>query len=702
MLGNKKVGPWLKHNESYYSYLFSKKSNDVLGDGSEIASFNFDNNSLDLHETYSGWWKGLQNYSISEYGLSANFFNNGKNYIELPNEISDLFKNSNSVWSLSIFFTFTGLYEANNTILDFNSIFTIKQDGSSINLSVILRVDDETKKYVLVDNTTEIIYGIEMDKKYHLVVTNENGLYKLYINNELIVEKNVYRPTDSTEKGNLDKCFIGKNTFDTIVSNGSLVDELRIFDKAINSEEIKIIYEKENYAYVGEYVYNKKPPTLNEISLETNIFKDNSIISYFKFEDSLYDEITKEYGVSHGDVYYREGIVYKGIVFNGEDASADIMPTYSTNDTKTVSLWAMKKDDRDYAYILNSGYYINSNNNVLETLMMGNNDNKINLILRTGTEIVTLFSASEIKYNVWYHIVYTLNKETNIAKLYINGVLESSGNIILLDTTSSLVKLAGHISGDSLQEQWLNGAIDNLRVFDKELSPFRISCLYNEINREWLNPFLVDDAFNDKSTVLYYKFDDNYEDAIINYPTTDTNAPLFVEGIRNNAVKFGNVQYLTLNNPLIMGTKFSISAWVKIGDFDFDYFRTLIGFDYNDTISNDNYSWFIGIWNNRPAYSIDSDVTWPTINDDEWHSIIWNLNIDDKLIEIYLDGVLLGDIPMRNALNQNKIDQIGAFKNSYRSYNEYIIVEELRIFNKLLSQEEVTLIHEDKIIVGLK
>ena len=81
--------------------------------------------------------------------------------------------------------------------------------------------------------------GLELEENewYHIVVVGDNNNWKMYINGELIKTK-----TSTVEMGNTDDIFIGAPF------NG-WVDDLRIYTKALNQNEINVLYNLKN---VGE------------------------------------------------------------------------------------------------------------------------------------------------------------------------------------------------------------------------------------------------------------------------------------------------------------------------------------------------------------------------------------------------------------------------------------------------------------------
>jgi len=77
----------------------------------------------------------------------------------------------------------------------------------------------------------------------------------------------------------------------------------------------------------------------------------------------------------------------------------------------------------------------------------------------------------------WYHIVGTFGSDHK-ARIYLNNVLYSTGSEItnIRDREGSLIFGA---RGDSAGERYLNGSIDDVRIYNRVLSQSEVTLLYN-------------------------------------------------------------------------------------------------------------------------------------------------------------------------------------------------------------------------------
>jgi len=86
-------------------------------------------------------------------------------------------------------------------------------------------------------------------------------------------------------------------------------------------------------------------------------------------------------------------------------------------------------------------------------------------------DIQTLYNYS---LDTWYHIVATFNG--TIAKIYVNGIFVSEANKSNWNTLSSAFHFGSLDNGTS----FLNGAVDDIRIYDRVLTNYEIEQLFKE------------------------------------------------------------------------------------------------------------------------------------------------------------------------------------------------------------------------------
>jgi len=149
-------------------------------------------------------------------------------------------------------------------------------------------------------------------------------------------------------------------------------------------------------------------------------------------------------------------------------------PTIKPTDTITVSVWvnpASVKDGNIHDVIdTHNGYEIQERNSGYWTWYIYLNDLQWHSVAT---------SANTAIVNKWQHVVGTYDSSTGSQKIYLDGELKNSsvisGNQKILYTTDNNVTI-----GDvNYHGRYFNGLIDDVRVYDAELS-------FSEIKRDYV------------------------------------------------------------------------------------------------------------------------------------------------------------------------------------------------------------------------
>lgn len=140
--------------------------------------------------------------------------------------------------------------------------------------------------------------------------------------------------------------------------------------------------------------------------------------------------------------------------------------------------------------------------------------------------------------NQWYHLVITFSNG-NPFKIYVNG------NIAYTGGNSSLNAQLGDNNfgaGNAAGTHSVNGNIDQLRIFNKELSATEVSTLYAETACVYTS---TTDIVNYQGTnAAYYKLDNTAEDETGNYNGTETDITYEFGRFGQAAVFNGSSSYI--------------------------------------------------------------------------------------------------------------------------------------------------------------
>jgi len=267
---------------------------DIFGDGSCIACYTFDGNANDLSGKYNGTWHGNEQYDVGRFGQAAKF--DGSSYITIPEPLKSL-PFSVSVWIKTTQKATGSTNWANPTIMGFatsgvsSNDFGIEVKNGYIHIFSGFGVEKyyTTSKFV-------------SDNKWHLITVNFNtNKCEIYCDDEFVDSFS----QNSTQIANVPKWYIGcMYNYDPhhigIVSGSyyqGLIDQVRIFNRALTEEEVKFLYYKEGYKY---------KLTFDDIGTKITSIVVPARVTEINWKDVSYDSSTDTIKLV-SDVYTRMG-----------------------------------------------------------------------------------------------------------------------------------------------------------------------------------------------------------------------------------------------------------------------------------------------------------------------------------------------------------------------------------------------------------
>jgi len=215
-----------------------------------------------------------------------------------------------------------------------------------------------------------------------------------------------------------------------------------------------------------------------------SLIPTNGLVSYWSFNDAgagtALDLIGDNNGAVNGAIATTsvKGIANKAYYFDGVNDGV-IIPTTQFYDSGTVSLWFNAKS------FASSPAFLVGNQNV------DNSANYLQIISHTTGAIYLTspaghgFSSADgsITVNKWYHLV-VMSNGTNY-QLYLNGVnipitVSGTNGFWFSDVTSINQYTIGELKRGSQIYSALNGAIDEVRIYNRSLSSDEVMTIYNE------------------------------------------------------------------------------------------------------------------------------------------------------------------------------------------------------------------------------
>jgi hypothetical protein len=385
-----------------------------------------------------------------------------------------------------------------------------------------------------------------------------------------------------------------------------------------------------------------------------------------------------------------------GAYFNGSNGYIDItgVPNFSSTGL-SISAWVYSDSFASVSTIVN----LYGNNSIVWYI-----DGSGNMV-RSG-QGTTITSTSTVATGSWQHCVMTVDN-TGFLTYYINGSAAGSGDSttsIFNDNNSS--DLIGAYMGSP--SGFFSGKIDQLRIFQKELSSSEVSTLYAETAAtvESLDPLSEDttdtlQVLGDSSCIATYQFENDETDLSGNYDATGA-AIQYAAGRYGQAASYdGSNSKVSISalGFLTGDVDFSVSMWVKFDNVSGDKCLFAQGANAgtfqatgyivrgNNQVYHNNYGaadFFSG------SFTFSADV---------WTHIAFSYNSTSNVHTMYINGSSAGTLTKEIALQSNNTggcigaDQLGGTKFKGE-------IDQTRIFNKTLSASEVTTLYNENSLIA--
>ena len=405
-----------------------------------------------------------------------------------------------------------------------------------------------------------------------------------------------------------------------------------------------------------------------------------------------------------------------GAYFTGS-ASQIVLPKLALTSDVSVSMWVNLGSTTTSSYL--RLFSLNAvSNGWAGTLRLAYQPSTGTFLISVGdgqsTDTAVLSHTNSLTQGTWYHIVATRDVSTNVTKLYINGSQADSETVsatatIQSNAFSSIGNQVSNYSGTSWE-----GKIDQVRIFQKELSSSEVSTLYAETTPESLDPLNVDttdtlQVLGDSSCVATYRFENDETDLSGNYDGTGT-AIQYAAGRYGQAASFNGSASRVINTASGIGnlsdTSISLSCWFKFTASIADriYLVAIEGSGSEQYIGLHLSSNKCGISIQRGSGTQDYRHSANDMNDGSWHHLVLTRSSTTfSDFKAYLDGETMSTSSTSNkgagtGITFNKISMGYNDRKTSAYYNGQL--DQVRIFNKALSAAEVTTLYNENPLVA--
>ena len=304
----------------------------------------------------------------------------------------------------------------------------------------------------------------------------------------------------------------------------------------------------------------------------------------------------------------------------------------------------------------------------------------------SGTPNGWIQLTSNPSINTWYHIVAVSG-----VGIYVNNTLYPAS--FLAQPSGSGPIGVGTDGVDIGENGYLDGLIDQVRIFNTALSAGAVTSLYNETVATASNSYI-----NVPSCIAYYKMSDA-TDETGSYDGTPTNVNFNVAGKFGNAGEFNGSSSSKINLPSnfnLANNSFTISAWwgnTKSSGNSYGITSSGSGSTCHTNLhigrrgSNGKFSFAFFCNDLDSSTSISTDGTWQ-----HW---VCTYDASTNSRKIYLNGI-------EDASNTASNDYIGTANlqlgggTNWGTGNEYQgKLDQVRIFNRAITANEVTTLYNE-------
>jgi len=534
---------------------------------------------------------------------------------------------------------------------------------------------------------------------HHLVWTRQGSQSCLYQDNAL---KGCV--TQSAQALSVQSLVLGQEQdnvgggFDSSQAFEGLIDEVLIFDGAISSAEIDVIYDNQSngFGYDGSSRTCPPPPPITPPILDLH-FDEND----WSGADSVLDSSGNDFHANSTNV-----APALGKVCNAADLTVAGVNDYITLDKRaldgrnkfSISLWYKTPKTGNQSII--SGSNPNSFN---ELIMWFTSNTRFSPFLHEGTKSITTGTIGD---DEWHHLVWTRSGSTNL--FYRDGVLQPGSAALSSQTLdiSSLIlgQEQDNLGGGFASSQAVEGLVDELLIYDRVISGTEVNEIFgfqkNGFNYDGsdrvcpppppITPPIADIRFDEDDWSLPNSVLDSSGN---DFHATATNVSPVVGKVCNAAdmTASGIGDYITLDSSVLdTRSNFTISLWLKSPKTTN---QSLLS-GSNASSFNELIMWFTNSTRFSPfLHESTKSITTLTIGNDQWHHLVWTRA--GTLNKFYRDGVLQTGSAALSAealsitsliLGQEQDNLGGGFASSQAVEG---IVDELLVFDRAIPASEV-------------
>jgi hypothetical protein len=375
------------------------------------------------------------------------------------------------------------------------------------------------------------------------------------------------------------------------------------------------------------------------------------------------------------------GYINRGAVFNGSSSFIETSSEATTTEgNKTISGWIFSSvANNGFALVANGKIILQYNANAFVVYKFVNGKTYYSGSVAAG-EVKSITTSASYSINTWYHVAIMQTGTGDYDfKLYINGTEPSTtqGSTAFGGyTASNFIIGSGAVYSGTRYSFW-NGKIDQVRIFNKELSSTEVTTLYGETHAS--TTIETTDIFDDDSGVALYQLDGN---------ANDTGG---VSGKFGSAAIFnGSSSKIDFpNNPIGTNLVGSVSLWAQGSSLTNTSTNVhMIFYNQNPYISFDIFNGNLRVTVKSSSGS-NTTINYATsnFNATDWYHISYVVNGTSSNFELFVNGLSVGTATApTTTFNVAPAAHLG-HGGGYQYFNGKL--DDVRIYSDALTSDEV-------------
>ncbi len=629
-----------------------------------VAHYHFDGTLLDASgNENNGQVRNGISYGVDRFGdSSASLKLNGSaGYVSIPS--------SNSLASIEdsmSVFAWINIDQWYNTNTDWAAVLSTNSHQFLVLTPRLFHVNE---------GNCDINYDFVLDKWMHIGCIWSAGKVSFFVDGQYLGDIDC-----QTLNGlNNNALLIGIDPIGASEYYYGQVDDMYIYNRALNEAEIEALYNEEN------------GPVVN---------LDSGLVAYFPFNGNAHDVSGNGYhGVPENAQLTtdRDDLANRAYQFNGSSrikVGGGAEEGLRFDSTFSISAWFMATGSGTGTSPTTGGIIANKEGEY-EIARFADGTMRVAAHNAADAQWIWINTNYTANLDTWYHIYWSYAPDGT--QVFMNGELiySSAKTAILRDFFPDLNEL--WIGNRQYVNQGFDGKIDDIRIYNRELNEAEIEALYSETNVPLVNldsgllvyhPFtngsLIDESGNGRNCELHGAV-----------PTED------VLGNANHAYEFdGEDDYLSIaSDPELQGGANPFTFSLQFQHYDVTQENAALLSKYPDPNNKDwgFYTLFDEVQFHSETYNVVSDLYCrynsnanTRIKDSVWHSLVVTLN--EPFVTIYLDGEMVASCDnFDNALASTDAPiQIGGI--TYLSYYLKGKIDEVRIYKRILNDTEIAVL----------